>query len=498
MTEPSYRPVVALELDGVLRIPGGHLESGTLGDTRRLEVTMRRRGFPTYSHLEPPWDPRGDWTGSHSFSGAAVEWVRALLARGCTVTWVSSWGGYVNVYFADALGLPMMPFMDWAVGAQEHNRHLVVARWLSQRFAGRPLLWVCADVDSADVAALRSLRTAADRARTRVFVPDRSLGVTATDAGEMDAWLEAAESEEGQEEFRRRDRRRQASRRAELVRDRWGTPARYRRWLSARRRLEPVLGSDNELLVLLADYVLEFGDKFDANDVAQIRERWGRATDPPVEALVALLRPTPGRPMRTTVLTWAGHGYPPGLGGLLSRGHASGIRTLDVGRGWWPLLVRLDDQLARIDPVYTVIRLRSVDGRLRFEAESSQPIWFRPVFGQIIRAAQQRAARTCERCGRNGRRRDGEGTRATVLCDAHARPLTDEEVTFALAGGVPPEIFALDGEIEATVSAQGWPGDAHPVAAAPDPPRQALADLAQHSEHYVERYLEDLREGWPE
>lgn len=447
----SYRPVVALDLDGVLRIPAGEPGREIRTGVMVADVTMRRASFPSYSHDEPPWDDVGEWTAPHTFSGTGAAWVRDLEARDIDLVWISSWGAYVNVYFAPALGLPPLPFMDGVVGLDEPNRSLSSARWLGQQFAGRPLLWVSGAVTPETLAELRARRSPTDRARTRALLPDRYLGITSTDASTMDAWLDAAQSEQGQDELRRRDRRRTATRRSVAVTDRWGSSTRYRRWRAARERLTPSLGSESVLLTLLADYVLERGDEIDSEYVAQLRAEWGRPTDPPVDALVGLLR-LPRRRTRTNVLAWRGSGYPPGLGGLLSRGHANGLRTLDVGRGWWPLLMALDDDLARIDLEYTVSRVRSSEGHLLLAVQSSRPEWFAPAFAQVTRAAQRRAARTCERCGRRGSRREVEGAPASVLCDVHARPLTEDEVTFALAAGVPPDVFVLNGEIEGALS----------------------------------------------
>lgn len=453
MTDLRYRPVVALDLDGVLRVPTLQAGLEQPHPTGTAEITMRRVAFPCYSHEEPPWDERGEWTGSHAFSESAAAWVRELIAHGTDVVWVSSWGAYTNVYFAEAFGLPSLPFMDWTEGAAAETAPQNTAKWLSDKFPGRPLLWVSADAGSEAVAALRDLRVPSDMACTRVYPTDRHVGVTAADAAALSSWLDTCESEEGQEELRRRERRRVRDRAAARTRERWGSQTRYRRWRAARERLRPVLGSDSVLLTLLVDQVLDSPDDIDPQYVAKLRGEWGRPDDPPAEALVHLLRLPRRSLVRTSVLAWAGQGYPPGVGGILSRGHAAGLRTLDVGRGWWSLLVALDDSLARLDPDYTVTAVRSLDGRLQFLAQSSAPHWYGHALDQLVRAARKRAARTCERCGRAGIRHEIDGGRGAVLCDEHARPLSDEEIEFAVAAGVPRELFAIGGAIEGTLFA---------------------------------------------
>lgn len=448
MTDLRYRPVVALDLDGVLRVPTP--QSGLDGPSPpgTAEITMRRVAFPSYSHEEPPWDERGEWTGYHAFSESAAAWVRELVAHGTDVVSVSSWGAYINVYFAEAFGLPFLPFMDWADGVPAETAPQKTARWLSDKFPGRPLLWVSADAGPEAVAALRDRRVPVDTACTRVYLTDRNVGLTDTDATALNLWLDACESQDGQEELRRRERRRVRDRAAARMRERWGSATRYRRWRAARQRLGPVLGSGSVLLTLLADRALESPDDIDLEYAAKLRGEWGRPGDPPAEALVHLMRLPRRNLVRTNVLAWAGHGYPPALGGILSRGHAAGLRTLEVGRGWWPLLVALDDSLARLDPEYAVTAVRCRDGRLQFVVQSSAPHWYGHAVDQLVRAARKRAARTCERCGRAGKRQEIDGRRGAVLCAEHARRLSDEEIEFAVAAGVPRELFAAGGAIE--------------------------------------------------
>lgn len=101
-----FRPVVALDVDGVMRIPEprrGEVEA------IRVEVTMSRNAYPRLFHRAPRWDSDGTFTGTHFFSAAGVQWVRSLVARGVDVWWCTTWQDCANRYFSPRLELPTLP-----------------------------------------------------------------------------------------------------------------------------------------------------------------------------------------------------------------------------------------------------------------------------------------------------------------------------------------------------------------------------------------------------
>lgn len=447
MTEARFHPVVALDLDGVIRVP--HVEAARefRSDVRPVEITMRQLAFPSYSHEEPPWDEIGEWTAVHAFSQPGTVWVHDLVARGITVVWASPWRAYANVYFGRAFGLPELPFIDVDY---EADFALGVAHQLSRQFRGRPLLWVCADPPAGAGTTLPDLRGPNDRARTRAFVTESGLGIAPSDVKKMDQWLDLTLTAEGQDELRRSERRRRGRRRAVAARARWGSERRHRRWRAARALLIPALGPESTLLALLVDYALESGGRIDPAYVEELRELWGRPTDPPTESIVGMLAlATQARiSVCTSDSTWVGEGYPPALRGLVRRITGDVPANLRVGRGWWPLLARLDARLGGVDPGYTVTSVRAAGGHLEFQAETTAPQWYGTAFRRTIRGAVAEAAHTCERCGREGARR---GDVSAVLCNEHARPLTDDEVAFAVQGGVPPEVFVREGAVDGTL-----------------------------------------------
>ncbi|SHX65586.1 Uncharacterised protein [Mycobacteroides abscessus subsp. abscessus] len=70
---------------------------------------------------------------------------------------------------------------------------------------------------------------------------------------------------------------------------------------------------------------------------------------------------------------------------------------LDVQRGWWPLVAELDAALAEADPRVQYTGITQKFGGLRVHlAEVNRELW------PLIRDAEAKALRTCERCGGRG------------------------------------------------------------------------------------------------
>lgn len=90
-----------------------------------------------------------------------------------------------------------------------------------------------------------------------------------------------------------------------------------------------------------------------------------------------------------------------------------------IGQGWWPLLVRLDQRLARLDPDYDIVQVKEKFGGLRFYAAPSNGAARSPAFNAAIRDAEIEASRTCETCGQPGRLHSRKGWVVT-LCAEHA------------------------------------------------------------------------------
>lgn len=152
---------------------------------------------------------------------------------------------------------------------------------------------------------------------------------------------------------------------------------------------------------------------------------------------------------------WVGDGYPAELAPLMTRLVSSGIWTLSVNQGWWPLVKRLDADIAGLAPHYRFAQLSEDLGVLDVhvaEGDVTNDI------EDLIWAAQAESTRTCEVCAdRAWLYRQGDWL--ITLCVDHARArgarpartdgdiaeavprLTDREMAFAISAGVPASAF---------------------------------------------------------
>lgn len=201
MNDPKFTPVVALDVDGVMRLlvrPGMTLPY----DTITAEVTLRRDAYPRVLHREPEWDETGENTHSHTFSAVGAAWARELISLGIEVVWATTWQDHANTYFADILGLPHLPnaLADVWPGFREGSPAWKV-RALRAAFPGRPLLWVDDNAPFFDFAEQRGPR---ERALTRLHhIRDASAGIQQNDVDSMNTWLNHTTTPEGHDELRR-------------------------------------------------------------------------------------------------------------------------------------------------------------------------------------------------------------------------------------------------------------------------------------------------------
>lgn len=79
-------------------------------------------------------------------------------------------------------------------------------------------------------------------------------------------------------------------------------------------------------------------------------------------------------------------------------------RWIGCDRGWYPILVALDEQLAEIDPGYELHQSKEKYGTLRyyFHASESASDADRERMHELVDAAEDRTETTCERCGGAG------------------------------------------------------------------------------------------------
>lgn len=147
------------------------------------------------------------------------------------------------------------------------------------------------------------------------------------------------------------------------------------------------------------------------------------------------------------LMAWDGEGYPPALQPLLARFRDPRWADLWVGRGWWPLLVRLERRLAELDPDFTVSQIKEKFASLRFYVATGPASGAPPaaseltasagpggevgvLFNAAIRDAEIEAAQTCEVCSKPGGMCVSREGSYRTLCADHAgekyEPVEDE------------------------------------------------------------------------
>ena len=109
--------------------------------------------------------------------------------------------------------------------------------------------------------------------------------------------------------------------------------------------------------------------------------------------------------------------YAAGLEAILRRIPDGWGRWIGCGRGWYPIIVKLDEQIAAIDPDYEVMQVKEKFGTLRYyctgDGEES-------VFN-LIMGAEQQSAVTCELCGASGQMHERGYWLRTLCSDCAAR-----------------------------------------------------------------------------
>lgn len=78
-------------------------------------------------------------------------------------------------------------------------------------------------------------------------------------------------------------------------------------------------------------------------------------------------------------------------------------RWISLSRGWYPIITRLDEALAGIDPDYDVHQVKQKFGYLMYYySPAAQDTETRQRMEALVAAAQAEAESTCEECGASG------------------------------------------------------------------------------------------------
>lgn len=186
----SNRPVVAVDFDGVIRIPNARPGQEYRDNILTAEIAISEDAFPAEHHMPPLWDEHGLWRERHSFSGVAVDWIRSLLARDIEVVWATTWVDYVNQHFSRPLGLPSLPVAVVNDGIHDEDAIIWKARQLAEFRPGHPLLWIDDEIEPTWAGAFHLARRQGGSDATRYHrVRDRELGFTQADADACDQWV---------------------------------------------------------------------------------------------------------------------------------------------------------------------------------------------------------------------------------------------------------------------------------------------------------------------
>jgi hypothetical protein len=98
---------------------------------------------------------------------------------------------------------------------------------------------------------------------------------------------------------------------------------------------------------------------------------------------------------------------------------------IDVGPGWYEIVAELAKAIETTAPGTTYHQVKEKMGGLRvyYETRLATDTAIRRTVDGLIRAAETRAGRTCDKCGQPGSPRNLRGLLAT-RCDIHAHRTT--------------------------------------------------------------------------
>lgn len=91
--------------------------------------------------------------------------------------------------------------------------------------------------------------------------------------------------------------------------------------------------------------------------------------------------------------------------------------TVRCGRGWGRILARLDRDLADLHPDYAVAQVKEKYGTLQVYVVGVEACDV--GVEELVVAAGEESARTCETCGAGGSVRRTDGGLVLTACDAH-------------------------------------------------------------------------------
>lgn len=135
---------------------------------------------------------------------------------------------------------------------------------------------------------------------------------------------------------------------------------------------------------------------------------------------------------------------PPQIQAIADRLAETWGETIDVGPGWFDLIIRLDQELSRLSPGYDVEQCKSKYGTLRYYAHPNDPedIDGQLAFNELILAAENQSATICEQCGNPGQQISLGGWIYT-LCPQHTEQARQRALESLVSEDVQAELNGL-------------------------------------------------------
>ncbi|ORA27399.1 hypothetical protein [Mycobacterium aquaticum] len=114
--------------------------------------------------------------------------------------------------------------------------------------------------------------------------------------------------------------------------------------------------------------------------------------------------------------------YRDGLIRIMRRIPPNWGRWISCSKGWYPIIVELDQQLAELDPAYELHQCKEKFGGLRYYVHTELGDEARDRMWALIRQAETQCDATCELCGQPGAQHtNGRSWLKTVCSDCAAR-----------------------------------------------------------------------------
>ncbi len=115
-------------------------------------------------------------------------------------------------------------------------------------------------------------------------------------------------------------------------------------------------------------------------------------------------------------------GFEDGLRAIMTRIPDGWGRWISCSRGWYPIVIQLDHDLAAIDPSYELHQCKEKLGGLRYYFGASEDVSEsdRQRMRELVRAAEERCEVACELCGEPGARHTTPHGWLRTLCSSCA------------------------------------------------------------------------------